>query len=161
MSELIKGQKSKRKNIYNTRIEPNLELIHSLRSKDFTHEAIIGMLGIASSTYYKYKAEIDAFSETIKKANDDLVEKVEATMYDLAMGKVKTTKEEYKFIDGEEVLVKRTIDQLSPDKVAQFFILTNRAGDKWKHKQEISNDFNLEITPSFNEVLKEQWDKNE
>lgn len=128
-----------RPSAYETRIKPFLNSIAILRREGKTHDEIAKMLNIAQSTYFKHKAEIETFTESLNKSDDGLVEKMEATLYDLANGRVKVTKIEYKYVDGEEIPVKKTVDQLPPNPASLFFGLSNLRPNKWKHRQELEN----------------------
>lgn len=155
--------KGGRPSVYSTKIKPNLKLIALLRNHGIYHDDIAKMLNIAPSTYYKHKKEIEEFSESSKKSDESLVEKIEASMYDLALGKAKSTKIEYRYNEiGEEIAVKKTVEHLPADKVAQFFVLTNLAPNRWKHKQENTiTDENDDIVDSFWEALKNEGNQKQ
>lgn len=153
----MKKNKGGRPSVYSTRIEPNLKYIAMLREQGVNHDDIAKMINVAPSTYYKHKAEIEKFSELLKDSDAEIVEKVENKLYDLALGRGQVVKRKYRYLDdGTEILFEKTVEDIAPDKVAQFFVLTNLANERWKHKQDvIINDTNDNVE-SFAEVLKEK-----
>jgi hypothetical protein len=145
-----------RPNKYITNIEPYLKEIQILNMSGIPLEHIAKMLGIADSTLRKHKNEVEEFSAVYKKTVDGIVKKTENAMYDLAWGNAKELIET-KVYDGEGNLKERRIvnKTIAPDKVSQFFILTNMT-DTWKHKAEVSLEGNDNIAPTFKEVLHEK-----
>lgn len=126
-----------RPNKYITNIEPYLNEISILRSTGVEYDKIARMLNIAPSTLYKHKVEIEAFSESTKKGTDVLVDKLEATLYDLALGRIIKTKTKKAYdADGNFRIVEEVEETLAPDNVSLFFALTNLAPDRWKHRQQ-------------------------
>lgn len=150
-----------RPSAYDNKIQPYLREIGILRSKGIVYGQIAKMLNIAESTLYKHKADIEEFTEALKKGNAELIDELEATLYDLAKGKVtrKKTKIEY-YPDGNIRSKEETEEQLAPNVAALIFSLTNLAPDKWNNKQEVNLDINDDIAPSFNVVLREQHEKD-
>jgi hypothetical protein len=166
--KLSKVNKGGRPSAYETRIKPNLKLIHTLRENGHSHEEIIEMLNIAKSTYYKHKREIEEFSHSLKNGDVELLEKLEHSLYDRALGKVKkvviSTTVDHR---GNETKTER-IEDVPPSDVALFFALTNLKGDKWKHKQENTNSFNPEdlkevktFTDTFIELMSDKDERHE
>jgi hypothetical protein len=142
-----------RPNKYITNIEPYLSEISILRSGGIEYEKIAKMIGIAPSTLYKHKLEIEEFSEATKKGTNILVEQLEATLYDLALGRVvkKKTKIIYDAegkIRGSEV----NEETMTPDNVSLFFALTNLAPDRWKHRQQVEEDTDEEQDKDMDEL---------
>ncbi len=128
-----------RPNVYETKVKPHKQAIVAMRAGGISYEEIAKLLNIAQSTLYKHKAEIEDLSEAIKNGNTILIDELEATMYDLAKGRVKVTKHKYKYDDKDTAyLIETTVEQLPPNLGALIFSLTNLAPDRWKNKQEIS-----------------------
>lgn len=150
-----------RPSAYDNKIQPYLREIGILRSKGIVYGQIAKMLNIAESTLYKHKADIEEFTEALKKGNAELVEKLEATLYDLAIGNVKVTKTKTYYDKEGNVKSKEVQEEtLSPNLGALIFNLTNLAPEKWSNKQEVNLDINDDIAPSFNVVLREQHEKD-
>lgn len=136
-----KGKKIGRPNSYKNRIEPYLDIIADLRAKGKDDEFIYKLLGVSKSTFYAHKSVIDEFSDLYKAGEDIMLKNVVNSLYDLALGKaVKRTITTRKGADGEVISQDEKIEYLPPDKIAAFFVLTNRMSEDWRHKQEIIND---------------------
>lgn len=141
-----------RPNLYKSRIEPYLDLITDLKAQGKDDEYIFKLLNVSSRTYYTHKSIIDEFSQSYKKGQDRLLDSLEATLYELALGKatkktVKTKTGAY----GELISTDEVIEYLPPDKIALFFAMTN-ISDKWKHKQEVSTNNNIDTINAIKEL---------
>ncbi len=135
-----KVKKNGRPNLYATRIEPYLDIIADLRAKGKTDDFIAGMLGVSKRTFFTHRSKVDEFLQIYKNADDILIKEIENSLYDLALGKaVKRTITTKKGAYGEITSQEERLEYLPPDKIAAFFVLTNRKSDEWKHKQEVIN----------------------
>lgn len=76
-----RGRKSSKEYIIS-----NLDKIKQLASEGYSEKEIIKALGIASSTYYKYKSLITEFRESIPTARQAAIEELENITYKTAMG---------------------------------------------------------------------------
>ena len=81
-----------RKSAYDKIIKPNFEKIEQLLQKGFTEKNIAKSIGIAYSTWNKYKAEVEEFSELILKSREKPVQELIDSMYRSGMGFTKTIK---------------------------------------------------------------------
>lgn len=128
-----------RPNKYDTHIKPYLKQMAILRSHGEEYSSLARMFNIAESTLYKHKSEIEEFSETLKKGDQILIDELEATLYDLAKGRVerKKTKIEY-HPDGTIKSREETTEMLAPNVAALIFSLTNLAPEKWRNKSDVS-----------------------
>lgn len=141
-----KPKKNGRPDLYATRIEPYLDIIADLREKGKTDDFIAKMLGITKKTFFTHRSKVDEFLQIYKNAEDVLLKEIENSLYELALGKaVKRTSITRTSAEGA-ISYEEKIERLPPDKIAAFFVLTNRRGDDWKHKQEV-------INPSVDETL--------
>ena len=159
MSKVNKVNKGGRPSVYETKIKPYLHQIHALREQGFNHDDIFPMLNIASSTYYKHKKEIEEFSELLKKGDESLIEQLEKSLYQRAIGgmkKVVTTTTETQ--RGTSTTIRE--EETEPSDVALFFALTNLAPDKWKHKQDLTVAQYDDEVDSFADALKDKHDKS-
>lgn len=133
-----------RPSVYDQRIQPFLREITALRVAGVNYDVIAKMLKIGESTLYKHKAYIEEFLEATKKADGGLVEKLEASLYDMALGRVKVTKTKtYYNGDGSVRAKEEAVETLAPNPIALIFSLTNLAPDKWRKNQDttpIPND---------------------
>ena len=104
-------------------------------------------VGVADSTFRRWKEENEALSAAIKRGNAPVDLEVENAMVKSALGhketvrkaiKVKTEKQKV----GEGKIVEEHIEYVDeevyipPQVVAQIFWLKNRRPDKWKEKVE-------------------------
>lgn len=108
-------------------------------------------IGVADSTFRKWRDEHEAISAAIKRGNAPVDLEVENAMLKSALGhketvrkaiKVKTEKQKV----GEGKIVEEHIEYVDeevyipPQVIAQIFWLKNRRPDKWKEKQAIGVD---------------------
>lgn len=76
-----RGRKSSKEYIIS-----KLEEIKKLIKEGYSEKEIIDYLGIASSTYYKYKSELTELSECIIDSRTKAIEELENITYKTAMG---------------------------------------------------------------------------
>src|SRR5690554_1984896 len=99
MSKNKGGRKSK----YHTHVEPRLKEIEAWARDGLTEEQIAKNLGVAYSTFRKYKDEYPAFSSALKKGKEVVDIEVENALLKRALGyeyeEVKTFIEE---VDGKK-----------------------------------------------------------
>lgn len=134
-----------RPNLYDTEIKDKLILIQGWARDGLTNEQIAHNLGVAVSSFYKYKAENIELSEALKKGKEVIDREVENALLKRALGyeyiETKTTTNE----EGKEFVV-TTTKEVVPDTTAQIFWLKNRKPKVWRDKQEISQNINAEVT---------------
>lgn len=63
-----------------------LDEIKKLASNGYSEKEIIKKLGIASSTYYKYKSELKELTDSILVGRDEAIKELENITYKTAMG---------------------------------------------------------------------------
>jgi len=137
-------------------IESNLDKIESMVENNHTDKEIADKLGIAYSTYRKYKSTNVALKGRIATAKDKKNQEVEKSLYKKCLGYKYTeevatkVKEEVLASDGTTILVKESVvvsevkKYSGPDLGAQKFYLTNRSGAKWKEDpHKVANEFKL------------------
>lgn len=108
-------------------------------------------IGVADSTFRKWRDEHEAISAAIKRGNAPVDLEVENAMLKSALGhketvrkaiKVKTEKQKV----GEGKIVEEHIEYVDeevyipPQVIAQIFWLKNRRPDRWKEKQIVEAD---------------------
>lgn len=101
-----------RKNKFDTVIKKNYAKIEQLLSSGMTEKKVASSLGIAYSTWNKYKAEIPEFSELIIKSREKPVENLVNRTYKSAMGFKMTIKKHMK-------VKKAVYDPISGKKIAE------------------------------------------
>lgn len=81
-----------RKSAYDKIIKPNFQKIEQLLQKGITEKNIAKSIGIAYSTWNKYKAERKEFSELILKSREKPVQELIDSMYKSGLGFSRTIK---------------------------------------------------------------------
>lgn len=104
-----RGRKSKREDIEN-----NLEKIKEWVGKGLTEKQIAKNLGMAYSTFNKYKKENVEFSELLKKGRKKPVEELENALYSSALGFTQKVKKAMKIkkIEYEDGKKKKEIETI-------------------------------------------------
>ncbi len=133
---------------YNAKFHPNMARI--LASQGLSDEDIAREIGIAVSTYYKWKKEKPAFSEAIKKAKEDPDSRIENALYKKALGYTVETRREIAVAlgnnQGSELQSARVQQHIPSSDTAMIFWLKNRRPDRWRDKQEIEHSGGLVFT---------------
>ena len=136
--------KTARNNSFEDIIESHLDQIESWIENNNTDKEIAEKLGVAYSTYRKYKASNVALKGRIATAKDKKSQEVEKALFKKCIGYkyteeiVTKVKEEVLAGDGKTILVNENVivsevkKYSGPDLGAQKFYLTNRSFAKWK-----------------------------
>ncbi|GCD13193.1 Xaa-His dipeptidase [Clostridium tagluense] len=145
-----------RNNSFEDIIESNLDKIEAWVEGNNTDKEIADKLGIAYSTYRKYKSTNVALKGRIATAKDKKNQEVEKALFKKCIGYKYTeevaTKIKEEVLDKETniILVKESVvvnevKKFSlPDLGAQKFYLVNRVSAKWKEDpNKVSNDKKL------------------
>lgn len=129
-------------------------------------------VGVADSTFRRWKDENEALSAAIKRGNAPVDLEVENAMLKSALGhketvrkaiKVKTEKQKV----GEGKIVEEHIEYVDeevyipPQVVAQIFWLKNRRPDKWKDKIEQTVVTEVEDLTPLAEMLNDTKETND
>jgi len=135
---MTKG-KGGRKSKYHTHVEPRLKEIEAWARNGLTDEQIAKNLGVAYSTFRKYKDEYPAFSAALKKGKEVVDIEVENALLKRALGyeyeEVKTLIEE---VDGKrKKKIEKTTKHVPADVSAAIFWLRNRKGFVWSNRDAI------------------------
>ena len=135
---MTKG-KGGRKSKYHTHVEPRLKEIEAWARNGLTDEQIAKNLGVAYSTFRKYKDEYPAFSSALKKGKEVVDIEVENALLKRALGyeyeEVKTLIEE---VDGKrKKKIEKTTKHVPADVSAAIFWLRNRKGFVWSNRDAI------------------------
>lgn len=161
------GKKSNagRKDVWTTTIEPNLDKIKKWYKEGLLEKDIIGKLGVAPSTYYKYKAEKTEFSDIVSSIREEQCEAIQNALYRKAIGFHETdTKTYWRKPRGEDdskaelVYKEENKKYYAPDVSAGLILLKH-----WDKKQQWTNDpllYDLKKTANDVEAitkLKDKW----
>ena len=129
-------------------------------------------VGVADSTFRKWRDEHESISAAIKRGNAPVDLEVENAMLKSALGhketvrkaiKVKTEKQKV----GEGKIVEEHIEYVDeevyipPQVIAQIFWLKNRRPDKWKDKVEQTVVTEVEDLTPLAEMLNDTEDTND
>ena len=143
-----RGIKVPQKNKYETHVRPYLEAVKAWCRKGATEESISKKLGVAYSTFRRYKEEHKELTEALMTSKALADSEIENALFRKAKGynaEIKKTfkcKEEYYDDKGRkctrEVLRTSTDEvHVAADTQAISFYLKNRVPDDWKDKQSI------------------------
>ena len=128
-----------KKDINSWSTEEGLLYIQSWANDGLTDAEICKKMGIAVTTLWRWCNQEEKIRNAIIRGRDTMTMEVENMMYKCAMGF--TYKEQQVTKDGDIVEVERYYE---PSQEAQKFILTNRRKDKWKSKQEVALEAQVE-----------------
>ena len=125
------------------------DLVFKLCLLGATDEEMADVLGVATSTFYKWKKEIPAFSEAINNGKVKADAEVAEKLRNRALG-YSCEEEKVVIIDGQPQIIKTT-KHYPPDATSAIFWLKNRKSDKWREKQEvkIEEEISEESLPDF------------
>lgn len=111
------------------------EKAFTLAEKGCTDLEIIEGLGIGKNTFYNYLKKHEDFQDGIKKARENPVSEVEASLFKKAVGYDVTEVTEYKNKEGTVEKVVTKTKHIPGDVAAMIFFLTNKAPEKWANLQ--------------------------
>lgn len=142
-----------RKEKYTTHVKPHLEDISNWIRDGEPEYVIYKKLGISETRWYEYKKNKEELRETIKKGQQKLALHIESKLYQKCTGiefeESKTLIDEVD--DGKgNIKKKKKIEKIKrwcpPDTVALIFACKNLNPEKWKDKQEIKHEGEMEVT---------------
>lgn len=128
-----------KKDINSWSTDEGLLYIQSWANDGLTDAEICKKMGIAVTTLWRWCNQEEKIRNAIIRGRDTMTMAVENMMYKCAMGF--TYKEQQLTREGDIVEVERYYE---PSQEAQKFILTNRRKDKWKSKQEVALEAQVE-----------------
>lgn len=115
-------KKAGRKDRYLTHIEPYFAEIDNLLNDGASEEQVANKLGIAYSTWNKYKQQHEDFRNLCNKPRAKLIEKLRSRLVDRALGMKVEEKKTYIKDDGDKKVkyTEITVKELPPDTTAIF-----------------------------------------
>lgn len=137
-------------------------LAEMLARAGMTDKEMAIYIGIAESTFHKWKIDHPEFMEAITKGKEEPDDKVEAAMFRTAIGYFEDEATQHsKIVDGEKVITGQTIThRYFPGNVAaQIFWSKNRRPDRWKDRQEIGVDMQNDPVFILADALKQRASK--
>lgn len=119
-----KKSKGGRPNVYDTRIAPFLDVITLLKEEGKTDYFIAKLLKINQSTLITHRKKIEEYSQAYTQGQQRMVDRVEATLFDVAMGRTqRKVIKVRKNAEGKITSTEETIEMLPPDVSAIIFLL--------------------------------------
>lgn len=135
-----------RKNVYDSKIKPRFDEIKEWCKKGATERSIAKKLGVAYSTFNKYKVEKTELTELLKNNRAQAVDDIENAMFESAVGGMKTVKKvmKVKHIDYENGQRVREYETLEPYEEEVYFPPNTTAGiyllKHWGKDRGYTND---------------------
>lgn len=104
--------------------------------------------GVATSTIYEWRNRNAEFSEAVIAGKDAADARVERAFFNRAVGY--TYESEKIFNNAGEILRAPTREHVPPDPGAALNWLKNRKPDKWRDKQILEHEGEVQLTPIIN-----------
>lgn len=135
----MKKNSAGRKSAYEMRIKPNFDSIRTMIENGFSERRAANEIGVAMSTWMKYKREKTEFSELLMGCREKAVKELESGMMRLAMGFTVKIKKYFKikhveYDNGKKVLERDELVQVEEERYfppsfnALRFLLMNWGG---------------------------------
>lgn len=125
------SQKYKLEYLY--KIKPHFETIYRLQSNGYTESQIAETLGVSKLLFRKCKQEIPELQALMIMGNEEKIDKVEATMFQTAMG-IEYYEEAVNNKTGAVVKLRKTA---LPNFNAQKYILGNLRAGKYTDQRQV------------------------
>lgn len=164
-SKQLTDEEKKHRN-YHIYIKPNFTLILTLMMEGYTQEQIMNYLGIGKASWYKYRKEIPEFNEFILLGRMRLMNRIEQSAYDLALGQATSrtvkTKEVYNPDTGEFEPEERQVE-VKQDKASEKMIqyVLGRLSQKWKGSDEQDNNEDNKVIQSISALIDTLMETND
>ena len=128
-----------RKSNYHSKVEPYFDEIKAWRQNGQTEENIAKLLGVSYKSLNDYKLNFPQFTQLLKDSKEKLIANLENTMFELALGKCKKTKNVYTRDPrtGKMILDKSEEETIAPNPTMLIFSLKNLASDRWQDRREM------------------------
>lgn len=157
-----KPKKNGRPSVYETRIAPYLDVISYMKSEGKTDDFIAKMLGISKNTLVTHKSNIDEFFVAYTQGKEKMVDKIEATVFDIAFGRTqRKIYKERKNAMGQITFTETTIENIPPLFSAVEFILKGLRKEVWNDKVEevFESPESVPFAERFIEAIDEDSDR--
>lgn len=148
------------KSKYESHIKPFFDDIFFWRSHDWELVAIAAELGVAESTFFKYKKEYSELSELLKKAEKSkpryIAIKAEAALRDKLQDREVEEVHQEQWVDKNGVVTKKHIKKIKKiipaDTTAIIFALKNTDSERWKDKSQTELSGSVDINERSKEI---------
>lgn len=129
-----------RVNLYEKRVQPFLENISEMYGV-MTEEQIAKKLGIARSTFERYKKEHPELREALSKGREDLIAELKATLKQKARGfHYKETKTTIRDEGGRKVKVVEQFEKYAQPDTGAIHLLLKNLDETWRNDDRETMD---------------------
>lgn len=137
--------------------EEYVEQAYKLCLLGMNNEELAKFFEVSKSTLCKWIAEINEFSDSVKRGRSDADADVAVSFHKRAKGYQYVEESEEYDKHGKVVKIKKTTKEVPPDAGAALNWLKNRQPDKWRDKKEVEAKVSqeLDISKLSNEELQQ------
>ena len=155
------------KSKYETHVMPYFDDIYFWRSHDWELVAIAAELGIAKSTFLKYKKEYSDLSDLLKKAEKAkpryIAIKAEAALRDKLQDREVEEVQQEQWVDKNGVITKKHIKKIKKiipaDTTAIIFALKNTDSERWNDRSQVEVSGNVSMSNPYENLTEEELRK--
>lgn len=152
------------KSKYETHVMPYFDDIFFWRSHDWELVAIAAELGVAESTFFKYKKEYSELSELLKKAEKSkpryIAIKAEAALRDKLQDREVEEVHQEQWVDKNGVVSKKHIKKIKKiipaDTTAIIFALKNTDSERWNDRSQVEVSGNVSMSNPYENLTEEE-----
>ena len=138
-----------------------LDEIKKLASEGYSDREIIKKLGVASSTFYKYKSKLKEITSSLQTGREDAIKELENITYKTAMGFEYKEEKMIIQLDEDGVPVKRTKEVYTkyqpPNPAQQQYLLNNWTKGKYTKDPLIAKFREEELKLKQESEKYEEW----
>lgn len=152
------------KSKYETHVTPYFDDIFFWRSHDWDLVAIAAELGIAKSTFLKYKKEHSDLSDLLKKAEKAkpryIATKAESALRDKLQDREVEEVQQEQWVDKNGVITKKHIKKIKKiipaDTTAIIFALKNTDSERWNDRSQVEVSGNVSMSNPYENLTEEE-----
>lgn len=130
---------------YITNVKPRLEEIKEMRL-DMTEAQIAKTLGVARSTFERYKKDHPELREALKAGNTNLVKRLKSALIMKATGFTQTETKRVQRFDpnGKIVTLTEEVDKYYPPDLGAIHLLLKNLDPEWRNDDQTTVDMKRE-----------------
>lgn len=133
LTELPANLSTKEKTDYIYKVQPHFDQIYKLLSLGYKRSDVADVLGVTVVAFRNMCREVSELRALIEVANEDKIDSVETSLYQLAMGGT-VNEEVINPFDGSKETLKR---YQAPVLGAIKYVLGNKRGDEYADKKQV------------------------
>lgn len=151
--------KTGRKSVYESKIKPRFAEIEKWIKNGATERQVAHNIGVAYSTFNKYKVDKKEFSELLKNSKQSLVIELRGALVKKALGfKYTEIKKYIKHEDGKPITyIEETTKTALPDVAALNLCLKNYDPDNWANDPQALKMKEKELELRREIAEKDEW----